>query len=322
GRFDESPLPPIFSMKRTEPFEFYQPATLQEASRLVKSNGPGGRFLAGGTDLVIAMKEKGLLPKYIVDLKRLPGLSGIRENADGSITLGALTTMYEIETSPLIKKKFPFLAQSAAEVGSIQIRNRATIGGNMCNATPSADTAPALIALSATATIAGETGERSMNLEEFFKGPGQNAMDPAEILTAITIPKTAPQLVGDYIKFSPRDMMDLAYVGVAVVYNLGSDRKCTGVRVVLGAVAPTPMRAKNSEALLEGRILSEELAAKVGDEAAREARPISDVRSSADYRRAMVGVMTKRAILNAAVRPAQSSPEPRDRRSSKNGVME
>ncbi len=301
-------------MKRTEPFEFYQPATLQEASRLVKSNGPGGRFLAGGTDLVIAMKEKGLLPKYIVDLKRLPGLSGIRENADGSITLGALTTMYEIETSPLIKKKFPFLAQSAAEVGSIQIRNRATIGGNMCNATPSADTAPALIALSATATIAGETGERSMNLEEFFKGPGQNAMDPAEILTAITIPKTAPQLVGDYIKFSPRDMMDLAYVGVAVVYNLGSDRKCTGVRVVLGAVAPTPMRAKNSEALLEGRILSEELAAKVGDEAAREARPISDVRSSADYRRAMVGVMTKRAILNAAVGPAQSWLERRDRR--------
>ena len=130
-------------MKRTEPFDFYQPATLQEASRLLRDKGPGGRFLAGGTDLVIAMKEKGLLPNYIVDLKRLPGISGIRENADGSITLGALTTMYEIETSALIRKKFHFLAQSAAEVGSIQIRNRATIGGNMCNATPSADTAPA-----------------------------------------------------------------------------------------------------------------------------------------------------------------------------------
>src|SRR6185436_14907572 len=124
------------AMKRTEPFEFYQPSTLQEASRLLKDNGPGGRFLAGGTDLVIAMKEKGLLPKYIVDLKRVPGLSGIRENNDGSVTLGALTTMYEIETSALIKKRYPFLAQSAAEVGSIQIRNRATIGGNMCNATP------------------------------------------------------------------------------------------------------------------------------------------------------------------------------------------
>jgi len=301
-------------MKRTEPFEFYQPATLQEASRLVKQNGPGGRFLAGGTDLVIAMKEKGLLPKYIVDLKRVPNLSGIRENADGSITLGALTTMYEIETAPLIKKKFPFLAQSAAEVGSIQIRNRATVGGNMCNATPSADTAPALIALNAIVTIAGASGERSMNLEEFFKGPGQNAMDPAEILTAITIPKTGPHLVGDYIKFSPRDMMDLAYIGVAVAYDLGSDKKCAGVRIVLGAVAPTPIRAKNSEALLEGQVLSEELATKVGDEAAREAKPISDVRSSADYRRAMVGVMTKRAVLNAAVGPAKSWLDRRDRR--------
>lgn len=301
-------------MKRTEPFEFYQPTTLQEASRLLKDKGDGGRFLAGGTDLVIAMKEKGLLPKYIVDLKRVPNLSGIRENADGSITLGALTTMYEIETSPLIKKKFPFLAQSAAEVGSIQIRNRATIGGNMCNATPSADTAPALIALNATAKIAGGAGERTMNLEEFFKGPGRNAMDPGEILTAITIPKTGPHLVGEYIKFSPRDMMDLAYIGVAVVYDLGSDKKCTGVRIVLGAVAPTPIRARNSEALLEGQILSEDLATKVGDEAAREAKPISDVRSSADYRRAMVGVMTKRAVLNAAVGPAKSWLDRRDRR--------
>jgi aerobic carbon-monoxide dehydrogenase medium subunit len=301
-------------MKRTEPFEFYQPTTLQEASRLLKDKGDGGRFLAGGTDLVIAMKEKGLLPKYIVDLKRVPNLSGIRENADGSITLGTLTTMYEIETSPLIKKKFPFLAQSAAEVGSIQIRNRATIGGNMCNATPSADTAPALIALNAAAQIAGVAGEHTMNLEEFFKAPGRNAMDPAEILTAITIPKTGPHLVGEYIKFSPRDMMDLAYIGVAVVYDLGSDKRCTGVRIVLGAVAPTPIRAKNSESLLEGQVLSEELATKVGDEAAREAKPISDVRSSADYRRAMVGVMTKRAVLNAAVGPARSWLDRRDRR--------
>jgi carbon-monoxide dehydrogenase medium subunit len=303
-----------FFMKRTEPFDFYQPATLAEASRLLKDNGPGGRFLAGGTDLVIAMKEKGLLPKYIVDLKRVPGLAGIRENGDGTISIGALTTMYEIETSPVITKKYPFLAQSAAEVGSIQIRNRATIGGNMANATPSADVAPSLIALDATAKIASADGERTLPMEQFFRGPGQNAMKPDEILTEITIPKTSPQLVGEYIKFSPRDMMDLAYIGVAVAYNLGSDKMCTAVRIVLGAVAPTPIRAKNSEALLEGQVLSEELAAKVGDEAARESKPISDVRSSADYRRAMIGVMTKRALLNAAVGPAKSWMDRRDRR--------
>src|SRR5574341_2162360 len=172
-------------MKRTEPFDFYQPASLQEASRLLRENGPGGRFLAGGTDLVIAMKEKGLVPKYIVDLKRVPGLSGIRENRDGSISLGALTTMYEIESAPLIKKKCPFLAQIAAEVGSIQIRNRATVGGNMANATPSADVAPALIALNATAKIAGANGDRTVALEEFFRGPGQTVMGADEILTEL-----------------------------------------------------------------------------------------------------------------------------------------
>ena len=300
-------------MKRTEPFEMYQPTTLQEASRLLKEKGPGGRFLAGGTDLVIAMKEKGLAPEYIVDLKRLPGLSGIRRNSDGSITIGALTTMREIETSKLLREKYPFLCQSAAEVGSIQIRNRATVGGNMSNATPSADVAPSLIALQAIAKVAGAGGERTVELEEFFLGPGRNALSPDEILTEITIPPTSPRLVGDYIKFSPREMMDLAYVGVAVVYSL-NDKKCADVRIVLGAVAPTPIRAKKAEAALEGQILSVELAANVGAIAAEEAKPISDVRSSADYRRAMVGAMTKRALLNAATGPAKSWIQRRDRR--------
>src|SRR5262250_2490595 len=301
-------------MKRPEPLELYQPTTLREASRLLKDKGAGGRFLAGGTDLVIAIKEKGLAPNYLVDLKKVPGLSEIRENTDGSITIGALTTMRDIEIDSLLKQKYPFLCQSAAEVGSIQIRNRATVGGNMANATPSADVAPALIALNATAKIAGASSQKTVLLEEVFRGPGLTIMDADEILTEITIPKTAPQLVGEYIKFSPRDMMDLAYVGIAVAYNLGSDKKCNGVRIVLGAVAPTPIRAKNSEALLEGKVLTEEVAAKVGDEAARESKPISDVRSSADYRRAMVGVMTKRAILNAAAGRAKSWVDRRDRR--------
>jgi CO/xanthine dehydrogenase FAD-binding subunit len=288
-------------MKRPEPLEMYQPTSLQEASRLLKDKGAGGRFLAGGTDLVIAIKEKGLIPKYVVDLKKIPGLSGIRENAGGSITIGALTTMREIETDPVLNTKYPFLCQSAAEVGSIQIRNRATVGGNMANATPSADVAPSLIVLNATAKIGGGDGQRIVALEEFFRGPGQTIMNADEILSEIIIPKTSPQLVGEYIKFSPRDMMDLAYVGIAVAYNITADNHCSGVRIVLGAVAPTPIHARNAEAMLEGQLLTEELAAKAGAEAARESKPISDVRSSADYRRAMVGAMTKRALLNAAV---------------------
>jgi carbon-monoxide dehydrogenase medium subunit len=223
--------------------------------------------------------------------------------------------MREIEVSPLIRKKYPFLAQSAAEVGSIQIRNRATVGGNMANATPSADVAPALIALGATAKIVGASGARAVPLEGFFRGPGQTVMSSDEILTEITIPKTAAQLVGEYIKFSPREMMDLAYVGVAVAYNLSeNDKRCTGVKIVLGAVAPTPIRAKKTEALLEGQVLTEALAEKAGAIAAEESKPISDVRSTADYRRAMVGAMTKRAILNAAIGPAKSWVERRDRR--------
>jgi carbon-monoxide dehydrogenase medium subunit len=302
-------------MKRTEPFDFYQPASLQEASRLLRENGPGGRFLAGGTDLVIAMKEKGLAPKYIVDLKRIAGLSGIREQGDGSITIGALTTMREIETSPLIANKYRFLSQSAAEVGSIQIRNRATVGGNMANATPSADVAPALIALNATARIVGANGDRTVTLEEFFRGPGQTVMSSDEILTEITIPKTGSRLVGEYIKFSPREMMDLAYVGVAVAYDLGAKQNnCVGGLLGRGPGPPTPLRAKRAEAALEGQTLTEALAEKVGQIAAEEAKPISDVRSSAEYRRAMVGVMTKRALLNAAVGPARSWVERRERR--------
>jgi carbon-monoxide dehydrogenase medium subunit len=222
--------------------------------------------------------------------------------------------MRAIETDRLLKKKYPFLCQSAAEVGSIQIRNRATVGGNMANATPSADVAPSLIALNATARIVDSRTERIVPLEEFFRGPGQSIMSPEEILTELTIPKTGPRLVGEYIKFSPRDMMDLAYVGVAVAYNFDTNKKCSGVRIVLGAVAPTPIRAKNAEALLEGQVLTEGLAAKVGDEAARESKPITDVRSSADYRRAMVGVMTRRALLNAAGGPAKSWLDRRDRR--------
>jgi carbon-monoxide dehydrogenase medium subunit len=152
-------------------------------------------------------------------------------------------------------------------------------------------------------------------LEEFFRGPGQTVMTAGEILTEVSIPKTHPRLVGEYIKFSPREMMDLAYVGVAVAYTLGEkDKTCEGVRIVLGAVAPTPIRARRAEAALQGQVLTEATAEKAGQIAAEEAKPISDVRSSADYRRAMVGAMTKRALLNAATGPARSWIERRERR--------
>ncbi len=302
-------------MRRPQPLEIFQPTSLGEASALLKEKGPGGHFLAGGTDLVIAIKEKGLAPEYIVDLKRIPNLSTIREEDDGAIAIGALTTMREIETSPIIRGRYPFLAQSAAEVGSIQIQNRATIGGNMANATPSADVAPSLLVLDAKAKIAGINGVRTVELENFFRGPGQTVMQPEEILTEILIPPWPPELVGEYIKFSPREMMDLAYVGVAVALTL-KERRCEEVRIALGAVSPTPMRARRAEAVLAKQILTEALAERAGEEAARESKPISDVRASAEYRRGMVRVNTTRALLNAAADPTGRIPwtRRRDRR--------
>ncbi len=286
-------------MRRPESLEIFQPSSVNEASEILRDRGPGAHFLAGGTDLIIAIKEKGLAPKYLVDLKRIPSLGDIREQPDGGLSIGALTTMRQVETSPIIGRRLPFLAQSAAEVGSIQIRNRATIGGNMANATPSADVAPALLALEAKARVAGKSGERVMELEQFFRGPGETVMELGEILLEIIIPPIQAGLVGEYIKFSPREMMDLATIGVAVTLVL-SGKRCEQVHIALGAVAPTPMRTRKAEAVLLGQILTEELADKAGHEASKECKPIGDVSSSADYRKEMVRVNTKRALLNAA----------------------
>jgi CO/xanthine dehydrogenase FAD-binding subunit len=289
-------------MKRPEPFEIYQPASIQEAREIHAHHGPGGCFLAGGTDVVIAIKEKGLVPRYVVDLKRIESLSGIRENpADGSLVVGALTTMREVETSRTIGKRFPFLSQSAAEVGSIQIRNRATIGGNIANATPSADVVPALLVLQAQVNISTVKGTQQVPLESVFLGPGKTIMGPGDILIEIIIPPAPATLRGEYIKFSPREMMDLAYVGVAtaIVFE-GSDRVCREARIALGAVSPVPIRARKAEAALVNHVINEESAERAGEIASTECSPISDVRASADYRRHMVRVNTKRAILNAA----------------------
>lgn len=288
-------------MKRPEPFDIFQPTSIQQARELHKNHGPGGYFLAGGTDLAIAIKEKGLVPRYVVDLKGIESLSGIRENAEGSLVIGALATMREVETSRVISKRFPFLSQSAGEVGSIQIRNRATIGGNMANATPSADVAPALLVLQAQVKISTSEGEKQVPLESFFLGPGKTVMQGGDILTEIIIPPASPNLRGEYIKFSPREMMDLAYVGVAVaLVTDGNGTVCREVRIALGAVSPVPMRARKAEAVLADRVINEESAERAGEVASSECAPISDVRSSAAYRRNMVRVNTKRAILNAA----------------------
>ena len=289
-------------MRRPVPFKLHQPRALATACELKHQLSHKSYFLAGGTDLVIAVKEQGLSPDSIIDLKRIPDLAGVADNADGSLTIGALTTLAEIESSATIVERYPFLAQAAGEVGSLQIRNRATIGGNIANASPSADTIPSLMAMNASLRVSDGTNQRSSTFEDFLLGPGQTALRDGEILTAVVVPPTDGRLRGEYIKLSPRHAMDLAIVGVAVTLVTDEQRRVEAAAIALGAVAPTPIRARTAEAHMLGRVLEEDLAEAAGAIGAEECSPIDDVRSSADYRREMVRVLIKRALLNAAAR--------------------
>jgi carbon-monoxide dehydrogenase medium subunit len=207
-------------------------------------------------------------------------------------------TSRAIEISPVVQEKYPGLLQAVRELGSIQVRNRATIVGNICRASPSADTLPPLIADGASARIFGPAGDRKVALEDFFTGPGRTVLERDELVTEITIPPPPPRTGKIYIKHGRRKAMELATVGVAVSLTLEDDA-CREARIALGAVAPTPIRARQAEALLRDRAISERLIETAAQAAMAEVLPISNVRASAEYRRQMVGVLTKRALTHA-----------------------
>jgi len=272
-------------------FEYFEPATLGEASRLLSD---GGQVLAGGTDLLVEMKEQLRRVDRVVNIKKIAGMAGLSYDEREGLRIGALVTAREVEVSPFVLQHYSSLAQAARELGSIQVRNRATIVGNVCRASPSADTLPPLIVDAAVAEIHGRSGARKVLLEDFFTGPGKTVLGADELVTAIVLPPPAPRTGKVYIKHGRRKAMELATVGVAVSITLNSE-----VRVVLGAVAPTPIRARKAEAVLQGKKLNEELIEKAAQAAADESRPISNVRASAGYRRDMVRVLTRRALEQA-----------------------
>ena len=290
-------------------FEYLKATTLEQAVSTLAARNGAAKLLAGGTDLLPALKEELLVPDYLVDIKALPGLDSIRYDEEG-LRLGALVTIRAVETSSLIQGSRPFdvLAQAAGTLGSVQVRNRATIGGNLCNASPSADMAPALLALGATLHLQGPAGTRSVSIEEFFTGPGETVLGPDELLTEVRVPKPlGSKLGGVYLKHTPRAAMDLAVVGVAAVVSVApGDATCAEIRIGLGGVAPTPVRARQAEAVLRGKRLDDTLVETASKLAADDCSPISDVRASAEYRRAMVAVLTERAIRQAwaAAEPA------------------
>ena len=279
-------------------FEYYEPANLDETSSLLARHGAEASLLAGGTDLLVEIKEHIRWPRHVVNLKKVPGLAALEYDDRTGLRFGALVTAREIEVSPVVLGKYPGLAQAARELGSIQVRHRATIVGNICRASPSADTLPPLIADGATVRIYGPTGERMVALESFFTGPGKTVLAPGELVTGIAVPAPPPRTGKHYLKHGRRKAMELATVGVGVSLTLDGGA-CREIRIALGAVAPTPIRAKLAEDALRGRTLDGaeiETAARI---AMGECRPISNVRGSAAYRREMVGVLTQRAIERA-----------------------
>jgi carbon-monoxide dehydrogenase medium subunit len=279
-------------------FEYYEPVNLEEASALLVRHGAQASLLAGGTDLLVEIREHIRWPKHVVNVKRIPGLAVLEYDDRSGLRFGALVTAREIETSPVVLEKYPGLAQAARELGSIQVRHRATVVGNICRASPSADTLPPLIADGASVRIHGPAGGRTVALEDFFTGPGKTDLAPGELVTEVAVPAPAPRTGKHYIKHGRRKAMELATVGVAVALTLEGER-CREIRIALGAVAPTPIRARAAEDALRGRRLDGAAIAAAARIAMGACRPISNVRASADYRREMVGVLTARAIERA-----------------------
>lgn len=285
-------------------FEYHAPTNLNEAISLLQRHGANARPLAGGTDLVVQMKENATkfpAPSHIVSLLRVPELGGIEFSESDGLRIGAGATMADVAKSPIIRERYTAIAEGAALVGSIQTMNMATVGGNLCNAAPSADIAPPLLAFDAEAVIVGPSGRRSVPLEEFFFGPGKTALAPDELLAEVRVPVPPAGTGSVYDRHTPRKQMDIAVVGIAAALTLAGGR-IERARIALGAVAPMPLRAGRAEEQLEGETLSDELLARATDAAVEECSPISDVRGSAEFRRHIVRVMTERMLREAATR--------------------
>lgn len=279
-----------------KPFHYHQPSTLEEAISLLEEHGSEARLLAGGTDLLLQMRRGEIEPGHVIDLKGVLGLDSMTYEGKEGLSIGALVTIAQIEHSQVVRDGFPHLHHAACVLGSIQTRNLATIGGNLCNASPAAETAPSLLVSEAELEVAGPQGVRKLPLSEFFKGPGSTSLKRSEILTRIPIPLPPSGAKSLYLNFSPRGHMDIAVVGVAALLVVDG-QVCADARIGLGAVAPVPLRAHKAENLLKGKSITLELAAEAARLAASECSPMSDLRASAEYRRRMVEVLTRRAIV-------------------------
>lgn len=279
-------------------FEYLEPETIEETLTILSQYQGKSKIIAGGTDLMLQMRNKAIKPEYVVDITRIPGLDYVAFDDQRGLRLGAVTTIRALETSAEIQRKYPVISQAASQLGSVAIRNVATVGGNLCNALPSAETSQVLVALSAQVKMIGPRGERILPLDGFFTGVGKTVLQPDELLLEILVSECPPHTSGIYIKHSPRGPIDLAVVNITVLMTMEPDHKvCRDAKIVLGAVSPTPLRARKAENVLKGERVDAALIDRAAQVASDEAHPRhGSIRGSFEYKKEMVKVLTGRAI--------------------------
>lgn len=279
-------------------FDYIAPTSVDEAVAALVEGGRDTRVMAGGTDLIVKIRHRMLFPKCIVNLKRIAGLDAITADKKNGLTIGATALLADVAAHKGIRRHYPTVAEAAGATANVQIRNMGTVVGNLCNASPSADNAPTLMAMAATVDIAGPRGIRSMPLDQFFQGPGITALKTGEIVTAIRVPPPVAGSGTAYHSLSQRGKLDCSAVGVGTMVVLKGDH-CTNARIIVGACAPVPMRTQAAEKMLIGKRITDTLIRRAAQKASEETSPITDVRASAPYRWKMVSVLTIRALTDA-----------------------
>jgi len=287
-------------------FELALPHSIDDCLKILAEHGSEAKVVAGGTDLLPQLKNALLKPSYVVDLSGIAALRTLAHANGNGLRVGALVTARAVELDGRVRSIYTSIAEGGALVGSVQVRNLATVVGNLCNAAPSADMAPPLLALDAEAVIAGPGGQRRVPLASFFTGVRRTVLAPNELLVEIAVPAPGPRSGGNYLRHTPRRELDIAVVGVASQITL-TDGVCAKARIALASVAPTPVRAMAAEQALVGQPITPELIERAAELALESARPISDQRGSADYRRHLVRVLTRRTLTTALERARNGS---------------
>ena len=277
------------------------PTTVEEAVRALAGAAGVAKVLSGGTDLLVQLRSGRAKPDMIVDIKRIPDMSGIRER-DGGFVIGAATPGAVIGECVALRQAWPGVVEAANLIGSTQIQGRATLAGNLCNASPAADSVPALIAARATCVVAGANGRREVPVESIVTGPGRTSLGRDEFIVAFHLPGRPPRSADAYLRFIPRTEMDIAVVGAGVSVTLDRDGVCTDARVVLGAVAPTAVLVADGAAAVTGRALDAAALDALDGAARRACMPIDDKRGTIEYRTKVAGVMARRAATTACER--------------------